>query len=46
LADGLVIHLDLALVGARLGLEVDHSMWHAERAASRRDKARDRAAAR
>jgi hypothetical protein len=39
---GRTIHLDLAVPGIGLGIEVDHVTWHGGRLDAQRDKARDR----
>jgi very-short-patch-repair endonuclease len=39
---GLVIHVDLAIVAARVAVEIDHSFWHGSTLAVHRDKERDR----
>lgn len=42
LDSGRTIHLDLAVPGIGLGIEVDHVTWHGGRLDAQRDKARDR----
>lgn len=41
LSHGAVVHPDLALLGSRLALEVDHPEWHADAVSCQRDKSRD-----
>ena len=42
LADGIVIHPDIAIPELCWAIEVDHVTWHGGRASAQLDKARDR----
>lgn len=46
LDSGITVHLDLADIPSRFGIEVDHVTWHGGRLDSQRDKRRDRELAR
>jgi transcriptional regulator with AbiEi antitoxin domain of type IV toxin-antitoxin system len=45
LSEGHVVHADLARLGSRLALKVDHPEWHADAVSCQRDKSRDNALA-